>query len=42
MNDDNDAHTKLLHTYFIIVSNFSSSSFKSGVESLEIMSGITL
>jgi len=33
---------EVLHTYFIIVLNFSSSRFKSGVDSLEIMSGITL
>jgi hypothetical protein len=39
---DDDVHRKLLNTYFIIVLNFSSSRLKSGVESLEIMSGITL
>jgi hypothetical protein len=36
-----DVHKKL-NTYLIIVLNFPSSSFKSGVDSLEIMSGITL
>lgn len=37
-----NVHKKLFNTYFIIVLNFPSSSFKSGVDSLEIMSGITL